>query len=266
MLCNLSHIIFWNVKAYIYTHVISVWRYLSNCFSVSLCYLALKCSPESRWKSVKNLYLLLKIKMLFRMLIFPIPFMFSDDSVSLWYFTSVLPEMFCECAPCFFPTPLPPCPQYIFFIYSKEFPPERVAVIKNILITFAIDSFGQDIPQSLLQILFPLATLLDPQGTDLYDLHQAFPLPSGFQLSLANGDPWQEIRGSQGDLFSLFLLCRLTVYLSQRSQLLTGDSCWQISLRVWGFSDLKVVTDSPSNSPRHTAFSLLVSLYPTLVL
>lgn len=177
MLCNLSHIIFWNVKAYIYTHVISVWRYLSNCFSVSLCYLALKCSPESRWKSVKNLYLLLKIKMLFRMLIFPIPFMFSDDSVSLWYFTSVLPEMFCECAPRFFPTPLPPCPQYIFFIYSKEFPPERVAVIKNILITFAIDSFGQDIPQSLLQILFPLATLLDPRELTSMTFIQQFPCP-----------------------------------------------------------------------------------------
>lgn len=102
MLCNLPHIIFWNVK-HTYIHVIYVWRYLSNCFSVSLCYLPLKCFPESRWEFVKNLYLLLKIKMLVRTLIFPTPFMFSDDSVSLWYLTSVFPEMFCECVPLRFP-------------------------------------------------------------------------------------------------------------------------------------------------------------------
>lgn len=39
------------------------------------------------------------------------------------------------------PTPPPPCPQYIFFIFFKRIFPECVTVIKDILITFAINPF-----------------------------------------------------------------------------------------------------------------------------
>lgn len=179
--------------------------------------------------------------MLVRMLIFPIPFMFSDDSVSLWYLTSVLPEMFCECVYLFSSHPFPILSVISSFIQKNFF--LNISLLLKNLIIFAVNQFVQDIPHPLVQTPFSLfSTLLDPQETDLYELHQAIPCPpvsSWFLLT------WLPGRRSEvgREFIPWLLLCRLTAYLSQRSQLLTCDSYQQISLWVFVLLDLRVVTD-----------------------
>lgn len=78
------HILYFEMlkHTYIYTHVIRVCRYLSNCFSV-LYATQHQMLSRIKWKFVKNLYSLLKIQILLKMLMFPMPLMLRSGSVSL---------------------------------------------------------------------------------------------------------------------------------------------------------------------------------------
>lgn len=137
-----------------------------------------------KWKFVKNLYSLLKIQILLKMLMFPMPLMLRSGSVSLIFHFCASRTVLRLCSS---PHATPSLPSIYFLHLFKRTSWTCFTVIENILITFAVNLFVQDMPQLLLQI--PLLCLLDPQETYPSELLPAIPTPPVSCWALLMGIP-----------------------------------------------------------------------------